>query len=149
MLSVVSLALFKQDKLPEKRPKRWYGHTLGGGGLTSHLAAVCSPRGQTSHLSSLIKATGICMTAPSPPLSAKAKDTEGKNPFTLPSQSSHTRGLWLPQVEARTWPSLLCTTNLIFFHPYCLPVSRKSAPPPAIPHRTLYYTILAIVVKNL
>lgn len=48
---------------------RLASHWVGGGKkVPSHLAAVWRPRGQSSHLSSLIKAAGICMTAPSPHL---------------------------------------------------------------------------------
>ncbi len=92
-----------------------------------HLAAVWRPKGQSSHLSSLIKATRICMTAPCPHLFLlKQWILKGGNAVaengtwwyvyprvTFSSNSSPTNGLWLPQVEAQTWPSLV----------YCQPLS--------------------------
>lgn len=53
---------------------------VGGQKVLSHLAAVWRPRGQSSHLSSLIKGHRDLHDCTQPsPLSAAARDTEGGN----------------------------------------------------------------------
>lgn len=143
---------------------RLASHWVGGEQkIPSHLAAVWRPRGQSSHLSSLIKATGICMTAPSPFASfCSSKGYWRGNVQQLWQRIGpritlvlSTRPLIAPG-RGPSWPYLLYTTNLHLLssilppwvHFFFFSRTRKAAPPPAIP-QTPYYMILAIVVKNL
>lgn len=106
----------------------------GGQKVPSHLAAVWTPRGQSSHLSSLIKATGICMTAPSPHLFLlKQKILTGSSAAAVAENGTwwyvyHKVNLSYHSVASdcpklRPKPGLLCCTpqTSIFFHSYCLP----------------------------
>lgn len=114
---------------------RLASHWVGGGQkVPSHLAAVWTPRGQSSHLSSMIKASGICMTAPSPhPFLLKQKIHTGSSAGAVAengtwwyvyhqvSLSYHSMASVCP--KCRPKPGLLCCTpqTSIFFFPYCLP----------------------------
>lgn len=142
------------------------GGWVGGQKAPSHLAAVWRPRAQSSHLSSLIKTSGICMTAPCPHLfllnqrllkGDMQKQWQRMGPGGMCFMEAPFPLIFRPVASDCPNGGLCLALSPVYHQPpssfirrcaFFFNRTRKATPPPAI-SQTLYYMILAIVVKNL